>query len=161
MSMCDMLVRLYELNFDDLSEKELALKEKTGIKIVRCLATGFTRVSEFAHEHFPGSWESEVTASFYRTPVSCFVAVSAERKIVGFACYDATALGFFGPTGVKPELQGLGIGTLLLRRCMQSMREVGYGYAIIGGVGPAEFYAKTVGAEIIPRSYPGVYTRTV
>ena len=33
----------------------------------------------------------------------------------------------------------------------------GYGYAIIGGVGPAEFYAKTVGAIPIEGSEPGIY----
>lgn len=32
-----------------------------------------------------------------------------------------------------------------------------YGYAIIGWVGPAEFYAKAVGAVEIPDSTPGVY----
>ena len=35
---------------------------------------------------------------------------------------------------------------------------MGYAYGIIGGVGPAEFYAKTVGATLIPDSTPGIYT---
>jgi hypothetical protein len=38
------------------------------------------------------------------------------------------------------------------------MKEMGYAYAIIGGVGPKEFYAKTVGAIEIPDSAPGIYT---
>ena len=29
------------------------------------------------------------------------------------------------------------------------MRDAGYAYAIIGGVGPAEYYARTVGATLI------------
>jgi hypothetical protein len=37
------------------------------------------------------------------------------------------------------------------------MRESGYAYAIIGGVGPAAFYEKTVGAFTIPGSEVGVY----
>lgn len=37
------------------------------------------------------------------------------------------------------------------------MRDIGYAYAIIGGVGPAAFYEKTVGAILIPDSAPGVY----
>lgn len=37
------------------------------------------------------------------------------------------------------------------------MREQGYAYAIIGGVGPVEFYAKTVGAVVIEGSDPGIY----
>ena len=37
------------------------------------------------------------------------------------------------------------------------MRDDGYAYAIIGGVGPAEYYAKTVGATLIEGSSPGIY----
>ena len=37
------------------------------------------------------------------------------------------------------------------------MREMGYGYAIIGGVGPAEFYEKVCGAFVIADSEIGVY----
>jgi len=33
----------------------------------------------------------------------------------------------------------------------------GYFYAVIGGVGPKEFYARTVGAVEIPDSTPGPY----
>jgi hypothetical protein len=35
---------------------------------------------------------------------------------------------------------------------------MGYAYAIIGGAGPTEFYAKECGATIIPNSVPGIYT---
>ena len=34
---------------------------------------------------------------------------------------------------------------------------MGYGYAIIGDVGPSAFYEKSVGATVIPDSEPGVY----
>jgi len=37
------------------------------------------------------------------------------------------------------------------------MREAGFVYAIIGGVGPVEFYEKCVGAKLIPDSTPGIY----
>jgi hypothetical protein len=37
------------------------------------------------------------------------------------------------------------------------MRQQGYGYAIIGGVGPADYYSKAVGAVPIDGSEPGVY----
>ena len=37
------------------------------------------------------------------------------------------------------------------------MRTLGYGYAIIGAVGPSRFYERTVGATPIPDSEPGVY----
>ncbi len=37
------------------------------------------------------------------------------------------------------------------------MRDDGYAYGIIGQVGPAEYYAKHVGATIIEGSAPGLY----
>src|SRR5262249_3610642 len=42
-------------------------------------------------------------------------------------------------------------------RCLAAMRNQGFGYAIIGGVGPAAYYAKTVGAIAIEGSEPGMY----
>jgi hypothetical protein len=35
---------------------------------------------------------------------------------------------------------------------------MGYVYGIIGGVGPIEFYEKTVGAVVVPDSDPGIYS---
>jgi len=45
----------------------------------------------------------------------------------------------------------------LLLRSLRAMRDEGYVYAIIGGVGPAEFYEKCVGATLIEGSTPGIY----
>ena len=78
-------------------------------------------------------------------------------KILGFACHDATCRNFFGPTGVEAAARNKGIGAALLLACLEDMRQAGYGYAIIGGVGPAEFYTKTVGAVAIEGSEPGIY----
>jgi predicted N-acetyltransferase YhbS len=51
-----------------------------------------------------------------------------------------------------------GIGKALLIASLWGLRELGYVYGIIGGVGPVEFYWETVGAFIIPDSDPGIYT---
>jgi predicted N-acetyltransferase YhbS len=77
--------------------------------------------------------------------------------VVGFACHDTTYKNFFGPTGVDESQRGRGLGKALLLACLHAMAAQGYGYAIIGGVGPAEFYAKTVGAVEIEGSTPGIY----
>ena len=37
------------------------------------------------------------------------------------------------------------------------MFELGYAYGVIGGVGPADFYARAVGAMPIEGSSPGIY----
>jgi hypothetical protein len=54
--------------------------------------------------------------------------------------------------------RGLGLGRALLLACLWGLHEMGYAYGIIGGVGPAEFYERTVGAVLIPDSTPGVYS---
>jgi len=76
---------------------------------------------------------------------------------VGFGCYDATCRNFFGPAGVEESLRGRGIGSGILLGCLEAMRAAGYAYAIIGGVGPREFYARVAGAIEIPDSSPGIY----
>jgi len=55
------------------------------------------------------------------------------------------------------DLRGSGAGAALLFRCLEGMRELGYAYAIIGGVGPAEFYQRVCGATVIEGSDPGIY----
>jgi predicted N-acetyltransferase YhbS len=77
--------------------------------------------------------------------------------MLGFACYDTTAKAFFGPTGVGEAARGKGVGTALLMLCLHDMLAQGYAYAIIGGAGPQDFYAKTCGAVAIDGSWPGVY----
>jgi hypothetical protein len=49
------------------------------------------------------------------------------------------------------------LGRALLLAALHAQRAQGYAYSIIGGVGPAEFYAKAVGAVLIEGSDPGVY----
>jgi predicted N-acetyltransferase YhbS len=100
---------------------------------------------------------SEVEVALTRQPIACFIA-TRDQEILGFACYDTTLRGFFGPTGVIESARGLGLGKALLFKSLEALRDIGYAYAIIGGVGPREFYAKTCGAIEIPGSDPGTYT---
>ena len=92
-----------------------------------------------------------------RQPITVFLAV-AEGQVVGFATYEATRRGFFGPTGVAPSHRGSGIGKALLLAALWGLADLGYVYAIIGAAGPVEFYRKAVGAVVIPDSTPGSYT---
>jgi predicted N-acetyltransferase YhbS len=94
--------------------------------------------------------------TFAHSPFSCYIA-QQDQKIIGFACYDAAALGYFGPTGVTENSRGKGIGKALLLACLLEMKLKGYGYAIIGWAGPQEFYEKAVGAVAIPDSTPGIW----
>lgn len=150
--MYDMLVKLYELPED---AAKAAPKDKD-VRIIRAMAPDKVRVLEWVREHSGVSAQGECDVSFSRTPISCFLALRG-ADIIGYACYDATAPDFFGPTRVLDSEQGGGIGRALLLRSLAAMRAEGYAYAIIGGVGPQEFYQKCVNAVLIPDSNPGIY----
>lgn len=152
--MKDMLVRLMEL--PDASELEKRLLEKEKIVFRRAIAPEKHLVSEWVMEQFGAYWKSEVEVAFSRQPVSCWIAQRG-NELLGFACYECTARNFFGPTGTKESERGKGIGKVLLIKSLESLREMGYAYAIIGGVGPAEFYEKAVGAKIIEGSEVNIY----
>lgn len=147
----DMLVKLYEL--PSLSTIMLS---KT-IQIRRALAAEKHLVVAWVEKVFEVGWRSEVEVAFAHQPLAVFIAINDEKHIVGFAAYDATLKGFLGPMGVDPTAQAGGVGRALLLHTLHDMYHSGYGYAIIGGVGPARFYEKTVGAIPIPDSEPGVY----
>ncbi|MEG0766076.1 MAG: GNAT family N-acetyltransferase [Clostridia bacterium] len=156
--MPDMLVKLYHVQ--PMPEQEEALRAR-GIFITRVLPPDRHLVLNFITEHFSEGWASECMASFSYNPVSCYIAVK-DKQVIGFACYNATAKDYFGPTGVDPAYRGQSVGAALLLRCMLSLKEEGYGYAIIGGVGGARtFYEKVVGATVIENSVPGLYAQMV
>lgn len=157
--MPDMLVKLYELPDSSALYKKLA---DQGIKIIRPMTPNKTKVVEWVREHFRDGWADEISAAFTHLPVSCFIAYDEnEKKILGFAGYDCTYKDFFGPTGVDETQRGKGIGGALFLRCMEAMRDEGYGYAIIGSAGPVDFYNKMSGAIVIEDSSPGIYKELI
>lgn len=152
--MKDMLVRLTEL--PTIVELEKKLLENGKIIFRRVIAPEKHLLSDWVMEHFGNYWKSEVEVAFSRQPVTCWIAHRG-NAILGFACYECTARNFFGPTGTLESERGKGIGKVLLIKSLQSLREMGYTYAIIGGVGPEQFYKKTVGAKIIEGSEISIY----
>ncbi len=151
--MTDMLVKLY-----DLPDLAPALERPTaaGIDIRRALVAEKHHFLPWIQEHFYDNWVSECAAAFARLPVACFVAVTGNQP-VGFACYDASYKGVFGPMGVAESTRGNGVGAALLLACLHDMVAQGYAYAVIGWTGPQEFYARVCGATPIPGSRPGMY----
>lgn len=152
--MIDMLVRLYDL--PESAEIYKKVTEK-GLTLRRARAFEKHTVANFAKENFSEKWASEVEVAMTRQPVSCWIATK-NQQILGFACYETTNRGYFGPTGVIEAARGTGLGKALLFKSLESLHAIGYAYAIIGGVGPREFYEKTCGAIEIPGSDPGVYS---
>lgn len=149
-TMPDLLVPLYRLDDDR------GTGTSENITVRRALAPEAHIVADFAKKHFSRAWASECGTAMAGRPPSLFLAHEGQR-ILGFACYDATAKGLFGPTGIDVAARGRGIGRRLLLAALHAMRDAGYAYAVIGGAGPVNFYKRHCNAVEIADSDPGYY----
>jgi ribosomal protein S18 acetylase RimI-like enzyme len=152
--MSDLLVKLYQLPPQWPELERLAEK---GVEIRRVLPPEKHLVARWIGANFSAAWVSEFEVAMSHQPPGAFIAVR-QGRCVGFACYDATSRGFFGPEGVDASLRGQGIGKALLLACLHDMKAQGFAYAVIGWAGPVDFYRRTVGATIIEDSQPGIYS---
>jgi GNAT superfamily N-acetyltransferase len=151
--MSDMLVKLYDLPEVEPDIRRLA---DLGLVIRRAMPSEKHLVVQWVQRRFGARWASECDVAFANKPVSCFIA-TRRGEIVGFCCYESTCRNFFGPMGVAETYRGRGVGRALTLSSLQAMAQMGYAYAIIGGVGPADFYTKVAGAVEIEGSSLGIY----
>ena len=148
--MPDLLVKLYDLKENDY---ENCLQDK-GISIHKAHIADKSRILAFVRTNFNENWANECEYALVSNPIYCYIAVK-NKEPIGFACYDASSKNFFGPLGVKETERHHGVGKVLLHKCLESMKESGYAYAIIGWVEDAlEFYKKEVDAIVIEDSPP-------
>ena len=134
-----------------------------GVRVRRAMAADHARILAFIRQRFSENWVQEADAALSVLPARCLIAVK-DKQILGFCCWDVSALDYFGPIGVDASARGTGIGSALLIRALEHMRDAGYGYAIIGWVSnAADFYRRTVGAQFIPGGEPEntVYTNMI
>lgn len=162
----DLLVRLYAL--PPLAPRTDALAAR-GITVRRALASERHVVVEWTRAQGSEGWASECEVAFAHEPIGCFLAVeggaatpaagysTASEALIGFACIEATARGFFGPTAVRADRRGQGVGAALLLAALHALHDRGYAYGIIGWASDVEFYRRVAGAEPIVGSEPGVY----
>ena len=114
-------------------------------------------ILDWVQRHFGAGWASEVANGLAGHPARVLVARRGP-ELLGFACFDVTFPGFFGPTGVSEAARGLGLGKALLIEALHRLKQRGYVYGFIGDAGPVEFYRKTVGAVPVPEGLAGGYT---
>jgi predicted N-acetyltransferase YhbS len=150
--LADLLVSLYT---DRLSHLEKQPRH-TDVLIRPVLPPEMQFVVDWVRDNFSTNWASEASVAITRQPSACLIAID-NGNLVGFACYDTTARGFFGPTGVHPDSRGKGVGIALFSASLQAMKSMGYAYAIIGDAGPVDFYVNAVGAMTIPADDKGIY----
>ncbi|GAA4080860.1 GNAT family N-acetyltransferase [Nonomuraea soli] len=98
------------------------------------------RVLAFVHDTWNRfwAWEAEHAAGLHYA--------MRDGEVVAFAAWGARP-EWFGPMGTSPRAEGLGLGGVLLRRCLAEQRAAGQAQAQIGWVGPLRFYSRAVGAR--------------
>ncbi len=98
-------------------------------------------LATFVTGHWHRGWAWEATRA-----AGCQIARRGS-ELLGFAAWGANRPSWFGPMGTAPAARGLGIGRVLLRRCLAEQRAAGITSAQIGWVGPLGFYADAVRAR--------------
>jgi hypothetical protein len=146
--MTDMLVKLYDL--PEIAPSLTKLKEQ-GFVIRPAAACERHSVVNWVQHTFTEGWASECEIAFGSHPICCHIALTA-CKIIGFACFESTSRGFFGPIGVEEAWRKHTVGKNLLLSCLHAMAAIGYTYGIIGDVGPTRFFSKVSGATEIAGS---------
>jgi predicted N-acetyltransferase YhbS len=143
----------------EAAEKRLAAQ---GITVRRAGPDDIAAVVEFARINFGTAWGGEVAHSIGRAGAGCHLAIretAPDRastrdalgepgEVLAFASYGSSRPSWFGPMGTAPTAQGLGIGGVLLLRCLRDQRAAGHERAEIGWAGPVPFYARNAGARI-------------
>jgi ribosomal protein S18 acetylase RimI-like enzyme len=157
--MNDLLVKLYEL---PSLQEAIDAAGNAGVLIRRPIAPEQSLLVDWVARQFSNRWADEVRMAYASQPITCLVAQSrANKALAGFACYDTTFKGFFGPIGVDENWRDRGIGTVLLLAALHAMRDSGYAYAVIGQASANEFYQNAVGASPISDSDPGAYANRI
>jgi len=158
--MHDLLVPLYSSNFGKPNEWRHGLIRKP-------LAAECPQICDMIEAGFGRGWAFEFQRAVLQPTVSAFIAeksevsdaTQAKRRrpaICGFACYDAAALGVFGPIGILPDYRKEGLGKILLQTTLLDMKAKGYAYAIVAAADPIAFYEQAVGAIPIEGASPGL-----
>ncbi|MEV4618313.1 GNAT family N-acetyltransferase [Asanoa sp. NPDC049573] len=113
-----------------------------GVAVRRAVTADVPGLVEFAQEHFGLGWGAEISES-----AGIHFAVR-DGSVLGFACWGSSRPSYFGPMGTAAAARGLGVGGVLLRRCLQEQHSAGLSSAQIGWVGPVPFYSANSGARI-------------
>ena len=107
----------------------------------------------FMQAHFSGTWAARARAHMEsgRELERAILILNPAKDVVGFVRFGADGEGGgIDSIGVRPDLRGKKLGSVLLARALQSMADRGATRGYFGYTGAIRFY-ETVGAQIIRR----------
>jgi len=118
-----------------------------GIEVRRADAGDDGPLQESLGSTWQADWIAEITEALRGGEAGLHVAVRGGRY-VGFCCYGVNRVHEVGPIGTDPEMRSLGIGGVLLKRCLAEQRDRGITDAELVWVGPLSYFSRAVGATI-------------
>ncbi len=85
------------------------------------------KLMQFLKGHMPGDWvrharELLTNATYGLCDYEQFIIAERDGDVLGYCQFDGE---HFGPIGVREDVQGMGIGSALMLKCLQVMRSKG------------------------------------
>ncbi len=108
------------------AEREQRLREQ-GIEVRPLQPHEVPDLLRFLQQHMPGDWvrhARDLLSDIARGwgDYDQFIVAWANSEVVGYCQFEGE---HFGPYGVRSDLQGKGIGTVLMAKCLATMRQKG------------------------------------
>jgi mycothiol synthase len=127
-----------------VAEDELA---SAGIDVRRASSADDGPLQESLGSTWQASWVTEITAALHSSQAGVYVALQ-DNRYVGFCAYGLNRVHEVGPVGTSPDRRGLGIGGVLLKRCLADQRDRGLTAAELVWAGPLSYFSRTLHATI-------------
>ncbi|WP_320017694.1 GNAT family N-acetyltransferase [Labilibaculum manganireducens] len=146
MDTSNLVVDLSDREWSD--EKKIMALKSDDIEVCRATAEDKDELMDFVAEEWK-LWQYELEMACKSNPIAIHIA-KLNGKIKAFSAHSANNKGlpWFGPMGTHPDLRGKGMGKVLLYRCLEDLKNLGFGTAIIPWVGPIDFYSHHAGAVV-------------
>jgi GNAT superfamily N-acetyltransferase len=141
----NMDVTLRDRDFDTSQDEQRLMAQS--VRVRRGKPSDRPSVTGLCRRHNNMGWALETGIALDSEPPTVFVAEHQDR-ICAFATHSVCGPIHFGPMLTSSELRGLGIGSVLLKRCLQDLQAAGLDRCEITWAGPLSFYARSVGAEM-------------
>jgi GNAT superfamily N-acetyltransferase len=125
-------------------DEERRLRD-VGVEVRRASPIDRPLLDAFFAAHFGPDWRLEAELSLNNDPPALHQALRG-GQVIAFAAHSTQnrEWGFFGPMGTAPDARGLGVGRVLLLRCLHDLQRAGHRTAVIPWVGPISIYARCV-----------------
>lgn len=142
----NLICDLESQNFNTSDEEEKV--KANGIEIKRAEKSDFNKIIDWAENNFK-AWKFEIINTYNNEPISLHIA-KLDNEIIGFSAHESNnrGLGWFGPVGTSEAARGKKVGGILLKRCLQDMKDAGYKEAIIPWVAHISFYMHYINSKV-------------